>query len=394
MMKRVTRVSFTFLSLIAFSLTVTAQITIPKKSGSGITFIAADSSFSVKLNSRIQNLYVGEKDLNTNRYEDRVLVRRARLKLEGFAFNPNLEYKLQLGLSNDDVAGATSANSNTANIVMDALVKWNFAPGYSLQFGQAKLPGNREMIISSQKLQFVDRSLLNARYSVDRDMGIQLHHESAIGKAVFRQQVAVSMGEGENITQDNEGGYSYTGRLEFLPLGEFEKDGDLFGADLKREPSPKLSVGLGYDFNDDASRERGHTGGFLGQTRDIKTIFADLMFKFRGFSAMAEYADRKTDGSPVVTAAADGSIEDAFFTGTGFNIQAGYVFKNNFEVAGRYTTINPHTMIQQPENNQFTLGLSKYLMEHTVKIQSDVSLLEEQNDFNELMYRFQIEIGF
>lgn len=39
-------------------------------------------------------------------------------------------------------------------------------------------------------------------------------------------------------------------------------------------------------------------------------------------------------------------------------------------------------------------GVSNYLTGHTVKVQSDLSLLNEAGDASELMYRFQVEIGF
>jgi phosphate-selective porin OprO and OprP len=376
------------------SFSLKGQIRIPEKVDKGIMFIAADSSFSVNLNGRIQNLYTGELNLDNNSYRDGFSVRRARLKLEGFAYNPAFEYKIELALSNQDTGGGTAANSNTANIVLDAVAKWNFAPGYSFWFGQTKLPGNRERLVSSQKLQFVDRSLLNNRYNLDRDMGVQLHHESAIGRTIFRQILSVSMGEGRNITTDNRKGYDYTGRVEFLPFGHFKSDGDYFGSDLSRETSPKLSVGISYDFNDNATRERGQLGDFFDQSRDLKTVFADAMFKVNGFSMMAEYADKISSGSPVVKTDINGVADESFFTGTGLNIQAGYLFKNNLEVAGRYTSINPESVTQREKNDQFTLGLSKYLAGHTLKLQSDISLLKAQQSSDELMYRFQIEIGF
>lgn len=370
------------------------QTRIPEKAGKGVSFIAADSSFSLKLNGRIQNLYVGEKDLDNNRYSDGISVRRARLKFEGIAFHPQWEYKIELALSNQDIAGGTDAHSNTANIVLDAMAKWNFAPGYALIFGQSKLPGNRERVISSQKMQFADRSLLNARYNLDRDAGIQLHHQSELGKAVFRQIASISMGEGRNITAGNHKGYDYTGRLEILPFGEFESEGDYVGGDINRETSPKFSLGITYDYNDNATREPSQLRDFFDQSRDLTTMFADAMFKYNGFSVMAEYANRNTEGSPVVKTASNGTVEESFFTGTGFNIQAGYLFKNNFELAGRYTAINPETVTQRENNKQYTIGLSKYIIGHTVKVQSDISLLQENKNLSELMYRFQIEIGF
>ncbi len=371
-----------------------AQIVVPGKSWKGIQFVAADSSFSTKINARVQSLYVGEYDLDADKYSDGLQIRRARLKFEGFAVSPALEYKVELALSNSDISGGTAENSSTANIVLDAVAKWKFAPGFSLWFGQTKLPGNRERVVSSQKLQLVDRSLLNSRYNIDRDLGFQLHHEFEAGKVVFREIAAVSMGEGRNITTGNKGGYDYTGRVEVLPFGDFKSEGDYFGADLAREKAPKLSVGFTYDYNDRASRERGQTGHFLSQQRDVKTWFADAMFKYQGFSAMAEYANKNTTGSPVLAVDNTGKVTQSFLTGSGFNVQAGYLFKNNFEVAGRFTSIDPEAVTQRASEKQYTLGISKYLAGHTVKVQSDVSLLEQRADLNQLMYRFQMEIGF
>ncbi len=397
-MKRMTRFrttgALTTALLLGCATPLAAQTVIPEKAGKGISFVAADSSFSVKVNGRIQNLYAGELNLTDEGYHDRFTIRRARLKMEGLAFGPELEYKIELGLSNQDMAGGTEAHSNTANIVLDAVAKWHFASGFSLWFGQTKLPGNRERLVSSQKLQFVDRSMLNSRYNLDRDLGLQLHHESAAGKAVFRQIISVSMGQGRNITAENQGGYDYTGRLEFLPFGSFRSDGDFVGGDLSREENPKLSLGVAYDYNDGATRTGGQLGDFVAEPRDLKTFFADAMFKYRGFSAMAEYAEKRTSGTPVVSFAPDGSVDTAFFTGTGFNVQAGYLFTGNFEVAGRYSAISPGRLTQRARTRQYTLGLSRYLAGHTVKLQSDISLLKEAADLSELMYRFQVEIGF
>jgi len=366
------------------------------KGGKGLQFMAADSSFAVKINARIQSLFVvGGQNLDQETYNDEFQIRRTRLKFEGYAFNPKLEYKLELGLSNSDIGGGLQpANNNTANVILDALVRWNISDNFSLWFGQTKLPGNRERVVSSQKLQFVDRSLLNSRYNIDRDAGVQLHHQFEAGKVVFREIASVSMGEGRNITVENTGGHDYTGRVEVLPFGEFTSEGDYVGSDISREPTPKLAIGVTYDYNDNASRERGQLGNFFSQQRDLKTVFADAMFKFKGFSAMAEYANKKTSGSPVVESDKTGKVTKAFFTGSAFNIQGGYLFRNNFEIAGRYTNVNPEAITQRKENNQYTFGVSKYLMGHTVKVQSDVSLLNEHTEANDLMYRFQVEIGF
>jgi len=61
--------------------------------------------------------------------------------------------------------------------------------------------------------------LVNSRFNIDRDLGIQLrHHDYLSDKFLIRERIAISQGEGRNITTGNLGGYQYTARLELLPL--------------------------------------------------------------------------------------------------------------------------------------------------------------------------------
>src|SRR5690606_40131417 len=106
---------------------------------------------------------------------------------EGFAFDPSLEYKIELAFSNRDIARGIPQTNNAGNILLEALVKWNFHRNLELWAGQTKLPGNRERVISSQNLQFVDRSILNSYFTLARDIGIQLRNKFNIQSAVLNQ---------------------------------------------------------------------------------------------------------------------------------------------------------------------------------------------------------------
>lgn len=380
---------FIALSLL-LSLPLLAQDKTNSRFGNGIRLLAADSSFSMKFSVRIQSLYQGDLNLETNEYSDGFQVRRSRLKFDGFAYSPKLKYKIELAIANPDTrSGAIPESGNTANFVLDAYLTWNFWRNWSLVFGQKKMPGNRERVISSQALQFVDRSNLNSRFNIDRDAGFQLLYNTD----KVNLTGALSIGEGRNMIIDNIGGYDYTVRAEYLPFGQFEDDGDYFGSDLEREPSPKLSLGLTYDYNDGASRTGGQLGEFLPERRDLETIFADAHFKFRGFSSMIEYANKKAPAGPVVFDI-DGNFMDAFYTGEGLNWQAGYLFRNNFEVAGRYTVVNPEDITGREMNTQYTLGFSRYFVGHSLKVQTDVSFIEEDAKDDVLMYRLQVELAF
>lgn len=360
--------------------------------GKGIKYMAKDSSFSVKFNTRFQALYEGTLNKRADDWDDRLLTRRFRLKFGGFVYNPKFEYKIELALSNRDQGGISSRTNTGANIVLDAVVKWHFIKNWSLWMGQTKLPGNRERVISSQQLQFVDRSNLNSKFNIDRDKGIQLRHSHKIGNGVLREIASISLGEGRNITTNNSGSYDYTLRAEYLPFGKFKSKGDYFASDLKREETPKLAIGFTYDYNVGASRSQGQLKDFLDVNSNLETIFIDAMFKYNGISVMTEYADKRVESGEIFGLNESGSTK-YFYTGTAFNIQTGYLFKNNFEIATRYTSVKPESIEIGGDNSEYTLGVSKYISGHTLKVQSDISLITEDNKDDEVRYRFQIEIG-
>ena len=348
------------------------------------------NSSTMKFTGRIQNL--GLVEMQGDAVETNLLVRRARLKFEGVAINPKFQYKVELGLTNRDHGSPIPQTQNSARMILDAVVQYEIGANTHLWFGQTKLPGNRERVISSAKLQFVDRSLLNSNYNIDRDMGLQLHQKFDLGTMRAKAIVSVSQGEGRNITTGNVGGFDYTGRLELLPLGAFTSKGDYFGSDLKREETPKLALGLSYDYHDNASRSRGNTGSFLSQTRTLSTIFADMMFKYKGFSVMAEYAIKSSDESPVFVDASD--LEYHFVTGSALNIQAGYLLQSDWELAARFTSVTPEAVLAQEDVSMYTLGISKYIDGHNLKVQSDFSMILEGEMEQSYLARLQFELSF
>ncbi|WP_224997077.1 porin [Cesiribacter sp. SM1] len=388
-MRREKEILVLLIGLLLVTSVLSAQDRTSNEFGKGIKVIAQDSSFYLRFGTRFQTLYSGVYDRGSYEYNDRLLVRRARLKFDGFAYSPKLKYKLELGLTNRDIGGTPMPEANnTANIILDAVLKYSFYNNWSIWFGQTKLPGNIERVISSSSLQFVDRSNLNSAYNLDRDVGLQLHYSAPR----FRFISSISKGEGRNITANNAGGYDYTQRIEWLPFGSFTKKGDYYGADLNREKDLKLLLGATYDYNDGASRESGQLGKFLREQGDLKTWFVDAHAKYNGFSTIIEYANKQVIRTPVVTG--DGDVPaEPFMVGTGLNAQAGYLFHNNLEIAVRYTDVNPEKETQANRNKEYTIGISKYIVGHSLKIQSDVSLVEEGVLPEQYVYRFQVEFS-
>jgi hypothetical protein len=392
----------TVICICAF-LSTNAQKSNAPKFGKGLfNLIGQDSTWSMNVGLRFQSLATSSWDASAglSNPASSFLIRRSRLKFDGFAYSPKLKYKVELGLSNRDQSGASKYTSDAPRYILDAVLKWNFSGNFVLWFGQTKLPGNRERVISSANLQQVDRSLLNSRFNIDRDMGFQLrHHFNLTDTFLVKEIFSMAQGEGRNITTGNIGGHQYTTRIELLPFGNFASKGDYKGSDLKFEEYPKLALGFAYDFNNNASKTRSNQGSYMLNdmgfySTNISTLFIDAIYKHKGFSFMAEYANR--DAKDPLAKNSDGSLTgDEVQIGHGLNIQTGYLLSKTVEVSGRYTNISLDKNITgKSAENQYTLGLSKYIAGHKLKVQTDLSYTDIGFKTNQLLYRLQVDIHF
>jgi hypothetical protein len=268
-----------------------------------------------------------------------------------------------------------------------------------LGLGQTKLPGNRQRINSSGDLQFPDRSIVNATFNIDRDFGLQGYYNNSINTFHYVIRGAISTGEGRNFNSTDRG-LAYTGRLELLPLGEFTNGGDYFEGDLAREPRPKLSVGLSYSSNKNSIRAGGQLGRFLYAPRDMNTGMMDFLIKHNGWALAIEYLRRRSPNP--ITENDEGDIRYVY-AGHGQNFQGSYLFKNDYEIAARFSEVRPDAMIQEfePRERNYTLGASKYLRGHRVKFQIDWTYFDNHwlipespvADTDGWQIRFQIEAG-
>ncbi len=382
-----------------------SDATIITKPQKGIEFVGKDSLFSMRFQFRMQNraamLTRSDEDFSAESWEFRV--RRLRLKMEGFVYHPKLTYKLQLAFSRGDMdwdMSQASTVNTSPNIVRDAVVYYEPITHLKFGFGQTKLPGNRQRVVSSGDQQFADRSIVNATFNIDRDFGFF----TTYSHNYFNVHVALTSGEGRNTNQSNSG-LSYTGRVEFLPFGKFTGKNDYVEGDLEREQKPKVSIGFTYNFNDDAVRVGGQLGKDLYTKTDIATLSADVLLKYKGFSLYGEYMQR--DCSAPITYNADTSKTAVVYAGKGMLIQTGYLFKNNWEVAIRYAQISPFASIynntdfgsvNEKQQDHIQLGCTKYLYGHRVKIQGNVlyqltSDLKKSTDSGKYGAIFQIEFG-
>jgi len=353
------------------------------RNGRGVGMVANDSTFSLNFQFRIQNRAsystMNVDDWSAQSYEFRV--RRLRMKFTGFVIDPRLTYYIQLSFSRGDMdwRGLDESNVNLSpNVVRDAVIYYQATKKLRLGFGQTKLPGNRQRVISSGDQQFPERSIVNLNFNIDRDFGFFATYTAPH----YVLKGAMTSGEGRNSVVSL-GGLAYTGRVEWLPLGHFTGINDDIEGDLEREPTPKVSISGTYHYNDRAERQAGQTGNDLYEFRSLVSMEADMVWKYNGWAWYTEYMNRSTS-NPVTVNASDITEVRPVNVGEGFLSQLSYLFKNNFEIAGRYAITKPNKALYSDpafpsihvnQNEQYELGVTKYLRGHRVKIQGSFQYL-------------------
>jgi hypothetical protein len=114
---------------------------------------------------------------------------------------------------------------------------------------------------------------------------------------------------------------------------------------------------------------------------------------------MSSYMSRSVSDDALSFNPLDATEFNYVYVGNGFDYQLSYMFKNNYELIGRHSLqhvsaeIHPFT----PHLKQYSLGLTKYIWEHTFKLQTEVTYNTSydfnQSTRNDWYFRFQVEIG-
>ena len=363
------------------------------KLGKGYTLASKDGRFSLQIRGRMQFRYDGEHynapdaSGQPRDYQQSLQMRRIRLVLQGAVFSPHVKYHLQFGFSPRDMQNdlPNEPGSIRRNPLRDARIELDRLRDFTVWIGQFKTPFSRQRMLSSSNMNLVDRSIVNAEFNLDRDIGFQAMSKDLGGLGGrLAYYAGVFMGEGRNAFELKDTGMLFVGRFEVNPFGKFD---DYTEGDLARSKKPGLSIGGAYAFQDRAHAARGTVGDFpLDRgTTNFHHINTDIMFKWRGLTVQTALHLRKgfnrtsggaldAMGAPIPTVAAR--------QGLGWYGQLGYVVpKIPLEVVGRYSLIrnNYATNSSLPDADEAGGGLNWYFVGHDLKLQLDYFRLWDQS---------------
>lgn len=340
---------------------------LPYEPGEGLT-IEAGNQYRLELSGMIQPMSETRiyPETDGRKSYTRFRMRRMITKLRGSAAQEKIRYQLQVDLTGSSDGGADAGNNN---YLMDAWISWRPSRGTEITFGQENSPtDSRELGILSSGLQMAERSVVSTAFSSIREFGVFAKTQWEVGhQSRVVPYLALTNGDGANVSNPDHGGLKVGGRLDFLPFGTFVNGGQYCQHDLDREQTPKLVVGAHYSYNSGISDRRGRQSGTIlyldsaGKETlpDYRKFGVDFLFKYRGFSASGEYINAnasvpkntafrvRNDGSTSSSFLVnniqdvDGYVKGRIIVGSGVNFQAGYLFRSGFSVDGRFTKLMP-----------------------------------------------------
>ncbi|MEM7201033.1 MAG: porin [Planctomycetota bacterium] len=362
----------------------------------GFRFGTRDGNFQTNLQWRAQLRFTDPYRSDPRQVDDfeatdesTFEARRLRMKIGGHGYRPWLKYYFEVDLQ--PTRSSSSSSSNASARVIDwriDVAKWK---EFGIRAGQWKIDYNRERVDSSGRQQFVERSIVNRTFTIDRQMGVSFRGRLFEGTpADLRYYAGVFTGEGRGVANDDRH-LMYVTRLQWNFLG---RDLPLRQTDVERTEEPTGSFALGAATHRGrptrwSSSGGGNLDGFdsvavaaNGQHR-INQAVAEFAFKHQGFSTQNEFHWKSiTDKSLPF-----GDRETDLY---GLYTQFGYFFNEVFdsvpeelELAARYAWVKePNEIIRRSDNErqEFTIAANWFFAGHNNKLTLDYSYLTLDDD--------------
>ena len=331
--------------------------------------------------------------------------RRLRMKIGGHGYRPWIGYYFEVDLQPTRDTGDDSESASAR--VIDwrlTLDKWD---ALALRIGQWKIDYNRERVDSSGRQQFVERSIVNRQFTIDRQVGVQLRGRLFKGTpADLRYYTGMFTGEGRGVRNDDED-LMYMGRLQWNFLG---RDLKWRQTDVERTEKPTGSLSFAAATNTGrctrwSSSGCGNLSGFMSPATaangqyTVEQYTQGFAFKYQGLSIQEEFHWKTVDDN----------INNTTSDMTGAYVQAGYflnglfpAFPRELEFAGRYAFVeepNSANVLVNNTREEFTFGANWFFKGHNNKITADFSHLTLEDsianrDVSDNRYRVQYDVSF
>jgi phosphate-selective porin len=280
-------------------------------------------------------------------------IRRAKFKLDGWFYKKELTFEVQTNWP-------AATGSNIGAFLEDANINWDVSKkkAFQIKFGQFKYAQGRQELTSSGSQQFVDRSLVENRYSAGRDTGLQLWGTVLGSKLEWR--AGAFNGNGLTRSANDNDKYLYAARLQLQPNGD-----------------PKYSEA---DFDSKDKILWAVAGFYIKNDLSFASTSVDLDLETWGFDAVVKKSGLFLTGAYYSRDSKAGIGETgATFKDEGWYGQGGYLFgSQHWEVAFRYGQFDPTDLKSGDKQKEIGGALSYYHNKHNLKVQADFREVENE----------------
>jgi len=359
----------------------------------GLRIESANGRHGGRLRWRLQSRYAYPFDKDPRKdadfgivAADKYFMRRARIKSDGHFFGDFVKYNYEQDL----LFGAL------LNLYVDVKIRdW-----FRIRGGQWKSLFTRERYISSGKQQFVERSIVNRPFTVDRQAGISIFGRlmpGTPGDSWYYFEVLTGTGRGNGFDGD---GPMLMARYEWNFLG---RDVKFSSSDLEYHESPAAAVAFAVVKN--RSRFTRFSGGGGGQLDgfepgapgqySLKQAQGEFTLKYRGFSVQNENHWKNVYDNVNLTST---DLRGSF-------AQAGYFphyvwrkIPRAIELGYRYAYVDRNVGVPGTLTQEHSIVLNVFIEGHDNKLSFEVGRLSlarvGKPDLAELRYRFQWDVTF
>ncbi len=264
-------------------------------------------------------------------------------------------------------------------VLLDLRVSYERSDALGFRVGQWKPEYNRERRDSSGTQSFVDRSIVNREFTIDRQQGAMLFGRArgAASAADFSWWTGVLGGSGRGSWNDG-GELMYMARLQWNPFGrvlEFSQ------SDLNRRPEPAGSVAVAAlrnrsrytRFSSDGGGElAGFEPGEVDQY-EIEQWVVETALQWRGFAWQQEWHRKDIDDR---VAGGQTRLEGFYAQASYFPSAAWPSWPQPLELGFRYALVDPDTDESNDRRDEYTVAANWFFKGHRNKLTVDYARLD------------------
>jgi phosphate-selective porin OprO/OprP len=285
----------------------------------------------------------------------------AKFILHGHVVDPSLTYHFQINAGEGRV------------VAEDLYLHWRATPWLSLLVGQNEVTFNRQHITLEAYQELVDRSIVDARFNLQRDIGAV----ATLSDPQRRYEATLGLWNGARQNAPNDDtGYLGTLRLAYNPQGPIA----FREADLEDSRTPKVSLAVAGAYNPERIAVGQSSVPSTSTLHHVAQGVAEATLRYRGLSLTNELHVRRQaiDGAP-----------HAWDTG-GFAQLGFFLVPRHLQLVSRLARVAGTVNKSDPIGEE-TVGVSYYVLGHRFKLQTDASHLETRASREGWRARVQLE---